>query len=206
MIDYWSWWQGGLALGGITILFRLLLQRPLGVSGSWRMLAGSFQEIKTEQEAGRLAQDTHAMHGALFQATLEQFGEKAAQELIASTPAGERDIYPKQVPVKPGQHAVFLLCIFLGALASAWLGGNLSIDFELSETLTRLSDGLASSWVTLLLGGMMVGMGTQMAAGCTSGHGLSGCAQLSTPSLLATLIFFSSAVLTAMFFAWALTL
>ncbi|MEJ2440745.1 MAG: YeeE/YedE thiosulfate transporter family protein, partial [Gammaproteobacteria bacterium] len=43
----------------------------------------------------------------------------------------------------------------------------------------------------------LVGMGTQMAGGCSSGHGLSGCANLSWSSLLATGIFFSTAVVVA---------
>ena len=49
--------------------------------------------------------------------------------------------------------------------------------------------------IALLFGGKMVGFGTQMAGGCTSGHGLSGSAQLIPASLLSTAIFFGSATL-----------
>jgi uncharacterized membrane protein YedE/YeeE len=50
----------------------------------------------------------------------------------------------------------------------------------------------------LLIGGFLVGMGTQMAGGCSSGHGLSGCSNFSWSSLLATSIFFSTAVVVAL--------
>jgi hypothetical protein len=49
-------------------------------------------------------------------------------------------------------------------------------------------------WLSLLFGGMMVGFGTQMAGGCTSGHGLSGCSRLIPSSLLATVVFMLSAI------------
>ena len=34
MHAYLNWWLGGIALGGFTILFRILTGRTLGVSGS----------------------------------------------------------------------------------------------------------------------------------------------------------------------------
>jgi uncharacterized protein len=41
----------------------------------------------------------------------------------------------------------------------------------------------------LLIGGLLVGYGTRMARGCTSGHGICGLSSLSLPSLGATCIF-----------------
>lgn len=52
----------------------------------------------------------------------------------------------------------------------------------------------ALPWLVLLGGGAMVGFGTRMAGGCTSGHGLSGVGRLQPASLLATAIFFGTAV------------
>ena len=46
----------------------------------------------------------------------------------------------------------------------------------------------------LLLVGVLVGYGARWAGGCTSGHGLSGCAAGSPESLAATATFFSVAV------------
>jgi len=41
----------------------------------------------------------------------------------------------------------------------------------------------------LLLAGMLVGVGTRLASGCTSGHGVCGLSRLSARSLVATLTF-----------------
>lgn len=205
MTEYWSWWQGGLALGGLTILFRVLMHRPLGVSGSWKIITGSRQERANEQLANAFAQDTGAMNQALMEATLAQFGSDALNKQIAADlPQQESGEHHTTPTTTFGQHATFLLFIFIGGLLSALYTGSFSIDLELSEMLTTLSHGLVQSWLYLLLGGMMVGFGTQMAAGCTSGHGLSGCAQLSSTSLVATGIFFGGAVITAMFFSLAI--
>jgi uncharacterized membrane protein YedE/YeeE len=48
----------------------------------------------------------------------------------------------------------------------------------------------------LLLAGMLVGFGTRMANGCTSGHGVCGIARLSPRSIAATLTFMASGALT----------
>jgi uncharacterized membrane protein YedE/YeeE len=47
----------------------------------------------------------------------------------------------------------------------------------------------------LFTGGLFVGVGTQMAGGCSSGHGLSGCSNFSVASVIATVVFFGTAVL-----------
>lgn len=44
--------------------------------------------------------------------------------------------------------------------------------------------------IILLAGGLMVGFGTRYAGGCTSGHSISGIANLQVPSLIATIGFF----------------
>ena len=45
----------------------------------------------------------------------------------------------------------------------------------------------------LALAGALVGYGTRMGAGCTSGHGVCGLARLSSRSLIATVVFMASA-------------
>ena len=49
-------------------------------------------------------------------------------------------------------------------------------------------------WAVLGGGGFLVGFGTAYAGGCTSGHGLSGVADLQGPSVLALLGFFAGGV------------
>lgn len=48
----------------------------------------------------------------------------------------------------------------------------------------------------LIIGGFLVGFGTRMGHGCTSGHGVCGIARLSMPSVIATLAFFLSGAMT----------
>ncbi len=50
--------------------------------------------------------------------------------------------------------------------------------------------------VMLILGGVLVGLGTQLGNGCTSGHGVCGNARLSMRSILATLTFMATGMLT----------
>lgn len=46
-----------------------------------------------------------------------------------------------------------------------------------------------AGWGTLVLAGLMVGVGTRYGSGCTSGHGVCGLSRLSPRSLVATLSF-----------------
>lgn len=48
----------------------------------------------------------------------------------------------------------------------------------------------------LILSGLLVGFGTRMGSGCTSGHGVCGLGRLSLRSLVAVLVFMSVAVAT----------
>lgn len=49
---------------------------------------------------------------------------------------------------------------------------------------------------TLVVAGLLVGIGTRYGSGCTSGHGVCGLSRLSTRSLVATLVFIAAGVMT----------
>jgi uncharacterized membrane protein YedE/YeeE len=51
----------------------------------------------------------------------------------------------------------------------------------------------------LIIAGLLVGFGTQLASGCTSGHGLCGLPRLSLRSFGAVMIFLSTGIITATF-------
>ena len=53
----------------------------------------------------------------------------------------------------------------------------------------------ASGW-NLIAAGFLVGFGTVMGSGCTSGHGICGMARLSKRSIAATIIFMMTGILT----------
>jgi len=49
---------------------------------------------------------------------------------------------------------------------------------------------------TLVVAGLLVGFGSRLGSGCTSGHGICGLSRLSPRSLVATLVFIGSGLLT----------
>lgn len=55
---------------------------------------------------------------------------------------------------------------------------------------------LQNNWSGLALSGLLVGVGTRLANGCTSGHGVCGLSRLSIRSLIATLMFMGSGFIT----------
>ena len=55
---------------------------------------------------------------------------------------------------------------------------------------------LPPHWLWAVTSGLLVGAGTQIGGGCTSGHGVCGLANLSTRSLVATAVFMGTAILT----------
>lgn len=60
---------------------------------------------------------------------------------------------------------------------------------------TPLPD-IGADWGTLVLAGLMVGIGTRYGSGCTSGHGVCGLSRLSPRSLAATLAFMGAGFVT----------
>ena len=79
------------------------------------------------------------------------------------------------------------LAFFVGLLVSPWVVGRL---FGL-PTITVSS----SPWL-YIIAGLLVGVGTRMGSGCTSGHGICGNARFSPRSLLATIVFMSAGFVT----------
>jgi len=55
---------------------------------------------------------------------------------------------------------------------------------------------LPSSWAVIVAAGLLVGFGTRLGGGCTSGHGICGIARLSPRSIAATIVFMVVAIVT----------
>ena len=72
-----------------------------------------------------------------------------------------------------------------GWLAYAFTGGRPAVSL----------DGNQAFW--LIAAGFIVGIGTRLGSGCTSGHGVCGMARLSKRSIVATLVFLSVGMLVA---------
>jgi uncharacterized membrane protein YedE/YeeE len=79
--------------------------------------------------------------------------------------------------------AAFVLGLPLGALL---------ITQVIGDVQTRFPDSI---W-PLVIGGLLVGYGTRLGSGCTSGHGVCGLSRLSPRSMLATALFMASGFVT----------
>jgi uncharacterized membrane protein YedE/YeeE len=53
---------------------------------------------------------------------------------------------------------------------------------------------MPGSYVTIVVGGLLVGFGARLGSGCTSGHGICGIARLSSRSIAATGVFMAAAI------------
>jgi uncharacterized protein len=83
-----------------------------------------------------------------------------------------------------GWRAAFVAGLLLGALAySLATGGAIPVTMQASVPV-------------LVAAGLLVGFGTRLGSGCTSGHGVCGTARLSRRSIAATSVFFGVAILT----------
>ena len=79
---------------------------------------------------------------------------------------------------------LFLLGLVIGPILYSLFANN-----EIKITISN-------SFILLIIAGFLVGIGTRISGGCTSGHGISGCARFSLRSIVATLTFMIVGILT----------
>ena len=81
---------------------------------------------------------------------------------------------------------LFLLGLILGPILYT-LFTNQEINITISNSL-----------ILLIIAGLLVGIGTRISGGCTSGHGISGIGRFSLRSIIATITFMIVGVLTVL--------
>lgn len=82
------------------------------------------------------------------------------------------------------------------------LAGGALYEYGLAPQSTPTS--LFAPWA--MIGGFLVGFGTRMGSGCTSGHGVCGLGRLSPRSLVAVLTFLTTSIVTVFVMRHALFL
>ena len=65
-------------------------------------------------------------------------------------------------------------------------------------TNNEINITISNSLILLIVAGLLVGIGTRISGGCTSGHGISGVGRFSLRSIIATLIFMIVGILTVL--------
>ena len=107
--------------------------------------------------------------------------------LLQGRIAGVSGIFGSALLLRPGAWR----WSFVAGLVAAGLGGRL--------LGAPAPPALASFGAPLLaVAGLLVGLGTTLGNGCTSGHGICGLARLSPRSLVAVIVFMSVAMITVL--------
>ncbi len=81
---------------------------------------------------------------------------------------------------------LFLVGLILGPLIYSYTTGK------------EINISISSSLILLIIGGALVGFGTKLSSGCTSGHGISGISRFSLRSIIATITFMIVGILTVL--------
>ena len=81
---------------------------------------------------------------------------------------------------------LFLLGLIIGPILYSFFT-NKEINITISNSL-----------ILLIFAGLLVGIGTRISGGCTSGHGISGIGRFSLRSIVATIIFMIAGIVTVL--------
>jgi len=119
------------------------------------------------------------------------------ERLFRGSKVAEKAYYKKFTPSVDWEW-MLVLGVFIGALLSAALSGQLHAEWVPAKWASGFGDSSSLRWFVALIGGIVMGIGARWAGGCTSGHGISGTLQLAVSSWLAVLCFFAGGVATAM--------
>ncbi|SDU22681.1 YeeE/YedE thiosulfate transporter family protein [Stappia sp. ES.058] len=96
--------------------------------------------------------------------------------------------------------SALVIGIALGAFLSATMSSSRRASFSPAWTRMTGATSLWSRMATGFAGGFVLLLGARIAGGCTSGHGISGMAQLAVGSTVAVAAMFAGGILTAAMF------
>lgn len=107
--------------------------------------------------------------------------------------AGVSSVVGGIFPVHRGDvlwRVLFVVGLPVGAIIGFWIGPMIFAEVPAIRPVLDLPP------VGLLIAGLLVGIGTRVGRGCTSGHGICGLARLSKRSFVAVAVFFAVAAVT----------
>jgi len=179
----WPWWMGGITIG--TALFLLLyFGKEFGLSANLRTMCAAdgagewadFFDFDWGKQGWNLMVALGAMFGGYIAANY--FGGDGMAHVSQQTVdtlnqiSGTTTLTINNVPLIPGKD---LIHNDVPAFWNLYSWGSLF-------TLRGL--------IIIVGGGFLIGFGARYAGGCTSGHAISGLADLQVPSLVAVIGFF----------------
>jgi len=109
----------------------------------------------------------------------------------------EKKLYYQEVKPEVDWQVVLVMGIVIGALISALLSGDFTWQWVPSVWSLNFGNGAAIRLIVAFAGGILLGLGSRWADGCTSGHGISGTMQLAVSSWISAVCFFIGGILMA---------
>jgi uncharacterized protein len=192
-MSHWPGWLGGIALATVMIVHWFGVGRMMAVSGRVTAIVDRLRHGRADDGGGDGEEMTQEeLLAAIRAETTARFGSDSVEAPTAAEPVEE-----KRAPQPFLAHPLLFVALAAGGLLGTAANGTptLMLRGEGFSNLVGGSQALAS--VVLVFGGVLVGFGTRMAGGCTSGHGLCGVSRGQPGSLLATCAFFGAGVVTS---------
>jgi hypothetical protein len=158
------------------------------VSGLFDLLLEAFRPTP---KGGPVVHSADELEAAILAATAEEFGEEAlVDDDVGGTVAA--DALTEEAD-STRSRPYFLLGLVLGSVVAALVSNvelrpaTLGAHFD-----QRFGSDPVVGAVALFVAGWMIGLGTRLAGGCTSGHGITGVACFQSGSLLSTATFWTT--------------
>jgi len=82
----------------------------------------------------------------------------------------------------------------------AFIAGLIAVPAVMVAASGGAQTHLSENWLVIMVSGLLVGIGTRMANGCTSGHGVCGISRLSLRGIVATAFYIGAGGLTVVMF------
>jgi len=166
----WPWYVAGPLIGLFVPLLLVLGNKQFGVSGSLRSLCAAL--LPSKAEFLKFDWKRAGAWNIAFAAGIALGGALAVQLSGSPTP----DIAAATTK------------------AMSSLGLNAASGLLPSEVFSWSALVTVRGFVSMVVGGFLIGFGTAYAGGCTSGHGIAGLAAFQVPSLVAVIAFFAGGV------------
>ena len=198
----WPWWAGGITIG-ITLFLLLYFGKEFGLSANLRTMcaadgAGDFSDFfdfDWQAQGWNLMVALGAMFGGYMAATyfspghIAHVSEATVASLneISAGVEGAQFVWDEEaghanIPIVPAP------TVENPNVPDFWNLYSWSSLFTLR--------GL----IIIMGGGFLIGFGSRYAGGCTSGHAISGIADMQLPSLVAVIFFFVGGLIMTYFF------
>jgi uncharacterized membrane protein YedE/YeeE len=184
----WPWWMGGFVIG-ITLFLLFYFDKEFGLSANLRTMCAAdgagdyadFFNFDWNKQGWNLMVALGATFGGYVAANY--FGGDFNAHVSPATVATLNDIAGRDiltygnVPIVPG---------------ATMLQPDIDPFWNIYSWSSLFT---VRGLVIIVFGGFLIGFGARYAGGCTSGHAISGLADLQLPSLVAVIGFFAGGLL-----------